>query len=55
MRLARGLERILSRFDEMSEAAKGAIGSVVQSILQDPDATDADVSYASTLWARYNA
>lgn len=49
------LEHILGRFDEMSDAAKTAIDSVVQSILQEIAATDAEASYASTLWARYNA
>ena len=49
------LERILSRFDEMSDAAKAAIGTVVQSIIQETDAVDADIGYASTLWARHSA
>ncbi len=49
------LERILSRFDEMSDAAKAAIGSVVQSIIQETDAIDADIGSASTLWARHSA
>ena len=49
------LTRILGRFDEMSEGAKAAIGSVVQSILQETGATDAEAGYASALWARYNA
>ena len=39
----------------MSDAAKAAIGSVVQSILQETAATDAEAGYARTLWARYNA
>ena len=49
------LEQILSRFDEMSESAKGAIGSVVQSILRESDATDADVRYVDALLARHSA
>ena len=49
------LERILSRFDEMSESAKGAIGSVVQSILRESDATDAEVRRVTTLLARHSA
>jgi hypothetical protein len=47
------LERILSRSDEMSEGAKRAIGSVVQSILREMDATDAEVGHVDALWARH--
>jgi hypothetical protein len=49
------LERILHRFDEMSETAHAAIASVVQSILQETDITDAEAGYVSTLWARHSA
>jgi hypothetical protein len=49
------LERILSRFDELSESAKVALGSVVQSILRESDATDAEVGYVDALLARHSA
>jgi hypothetical protein len=39
----------------MSESAKGALGSVVQSILRESDATDADVRYVDALLARHSA
>jgi hypothetical protein len=49
------LERILIRFDELSESAKDAIGSVVRSILRESDATDADVDHVDALLARHSA
>jgi hypothetical protein len=47
------LERILKRFDAMSNAAQDAVSSVVESFLHDPDTTDAEIAHVNALRARH--
>lgn len=45
------LERILKGFDAIPSAARDAVRSVVESLVHDPDTTDAEIGYASALLA----
>jgi hypothetical protein len=45
------LERIVKAFDALPSAAQDAINSVVESLLHDPDTSDAEIAHLNALLA----
>jgi hypothetical protein len=43
------LERILNRWDGMPSAARDAVGTVVESLLDDPESSETEVAFARAL------
>jgi hypothetical protein len=43
------LERILNRWDGMSTAARHAVGTVVESLLDDPESSETEIALARAL------
>ena len=47
------LERIMKAFDALPSAAQDAVKSVVESLVRDPDTSDAEIAHANALLARH--